>query len=83
MGVYAVTGSASGMGRAVVDKLTAAGHTVIGVDLSAAEVVADLSTVAGRSHAVRDVLSRAGRQARRCRARRRSGPARPVPTGFP
>ncbi|MGF7120288.1 SDR family oxidoreductase [Rhodococcus sp. BE178] len=60
MGVYAVTGSASGMGRAVVDKLTAAGHTVIGVDLSAAEVVADLSTVAGRSHAVREVLSRAG-----------------------
>ncbi len=60
MGVYAVTGSASGMGRAVVEKLTAAGHTVIGVDLQGAEVVADLSTAEGRRHAVREVLSQAG-----------------------
>ncbi len=60
MGVYAVTGSASGMGRAVVDKLTAAGHTVIGVDIQGADVVADLSTEAGRRQAIRDVLSRAG-----------------------
>ncbi|CAM3174204.1 SDR family oxidoreductase [Prescottella defluvii] len=57
MGVYAVTGSASGMGRAVVDKLTAAGHTVIGVDVQAADVVADLSTAEGRRGAIRDVLS--------------------------
>jgi len=60
MGVYAVTGSASGMGRAAVEKLTAAGHTVIGVDLQDAEVVADLSTADGRRRAVREVLSRAG-----------------------
>ena len=33
MGVYAVTGSASGMGCKVVDKLRDAGHTVIGVDV--------------------------------------------------
>ncbi|QBJ96064.1 SDR family oxidoreductase [Rhodococcus sp. ABRD24] len=59
MGVYAVTGSASGMGRAVVDRLTAAGHTVIGVDLAGAEVAADLSTHEGRRHAVQEVLSRA------------------------
>jgi len=59
MGVYAVTGSASGMGRAVVDKLTAAGHTVIGVDIQDADVVADLSTADGRRHAIREVLSRA------------------------
>lgn len=60
MGVYAVTGSASGMGRAVVDKLTTAGHTVVGVDLADADVVADLSTAEGRRHAVREVLSRTG-----------------------
>ncbi|MDH6677229.1 NAD(P)-dependent dehydrogenase (short-subunit alcohol dehydrogenase family) [Rhodococcus sp. LBL1] len=60
MGVYAVTGSASGMGRAVVEKLTAAGHTVIGVDLQGAEVVADLSTAEGRGRAVREVLAQAG-----------------------
>ncbi|MCL2535536.1 MAG: SDR family oxidoreductase [Nocardiaceae bacterium] len=60
MGVYAVTGSASGMGRAVVEKLTAAGHTVVGVDLQGAEVVADLSTAEGRRHAVQRVLELSG-----------------------
>jgi NAD(P)-dependent dehydrogenase (short-subunit alcohol dehydrogenase family) len=34
MGVYVVTGSASGMGRAVAERLRAAGHTGIGVDTS-------------------------------------------------
>ncbi len=38
MGVYAVTGSASGMGLQAAQKLRAAGHTVIGVDLREAEV---------------------------------------------
>lgn len=51
MGVYAVTGSASGMGRAVADKLREAGHRVIGVDIKAADVVADLSTPQGRAAA--------------------------------
>lgn len=60
MGVYAVTGSASGMGRAVVDRLTAAGHTVVRVDLADADVVADLSTADGRTRAVREVLSHTG-----------------------
>lgn len=59
MGVYAVTGSASGMGRAAAQKLRAAGHTVIGVDLSDAEVVADLSTPAGRTTAAGAVLAAA------------------------
>jgi NAD(P)-dependent dehydrogenase (short-subunit alcohol dehydrogenase family) len=48
MGTYAVTGSASGMGQAVAQKLRANGHTVIGVDIKEADVVADLSTPAGR-----------------------------------
>ncbi len=57
MGTYAVTGSASGMGRSVVDRLTAAGHRVITVDIKDADVVADLSTAAGRSDAAHAVLT--------------------------
>lgn len=60
MGTYAVTGSASGMGFATAERLRAAGHTVIGVDLKDADVVADLSTPEGRAAAARDVLSAAG-----------------------
>lgn len=48
MGGYAVTTSAMGMGCAAAVKLRAAGQTVIGVDLRGAEVIADLSTPAGR-----------------------------------
>jgi NAD(P)-dependent dehydrogenase (short-subunit alcohol dehydrogenase family) len=60
MGVYAVTGSASGMGRAVADRLRADGHTVIGVDIKDAEVVADLSTAQGRKQACEEVLEASG-----------------------
>ena len=34
MGTYAITCARSGMGRAVVERLVAAGHTVITVDLA-------------------------------------------------
>jgi NAD(P)-dependent dehydrogenase (short-subunit alcohol dehydrogenase family) len=57
VGTYAVTGSASGMGGAVVAKLRSAGHTVIGVDIKNAEIVADLSTPGGRRGAAADVLA--------------------------
>ncbi|MEB3048249.1 SDR family oxidoreductase [Mycolicibacter sp. MYC123] len=57
MGVYAVTGSASGMGKQAADKLRAAGHTVIGVDLREADVVANLSTPDGRAAAAEQVLA--------------------------
>lgn len=60
MGTYAVTGSASGMGGAAAEKLRAAGHTVIGVDLANAEVAADLSTSGGRRGAAEQVLEAAG-----------------------
>ncbi|BBY33088.1 NAD-dependent epimerase [Mycolicibacter minnesotensis] len=60
MGVYAVTGAASGMGRQASDKLRAAGHTVIGVDLHDAEVVADLSNPDGRAAAASQALARCG-----------------------
>jgi NAD(P)-dependent dehydrogenase (short-subunit alcohol dehydrogenase family) len=60
VGTYAVTGSASGMGAAVVERLVADGHRVIGVDIKAADVVADLSTPAGRRTAAGEVLAQAG-----------------------
>ncbi|PND59530.1 NAD-dependent epimerase [Mycobacterium sp. ENV421] len=60
MGTYVVTGSASGMGRAVAERLRANGHTVIGVDAQPADVVADLSTPAGRRAAADAVLAACG-----------------------
>lgn len=60
MSTYAVTGSASGMGKATAERLRHAGHHVIGVDLRDAEVIADLSTAEGRAHAASTVLEMAG-----------------------
>ncbi len=60
MGVYAVTGSASGMGQAVASKLGSAGHRVIGVDIKDADVVADLSTPLGRARAATAVTDACG-----------------------
>jgi NAD(P)-dependent dehydrogenase (short-subunit alcohol dehydrogenase family) len=57
MGTFAVTGSASGMGGAVAGKLRAGGHTVIGVDIKDADIVADLSTPSGRRGGSADVLA--------------------------
>jgi NAD(P)-dependent dehydrogenase (short-subunit alcohol dehydrogenase family) len=45
---YVVTGSASGIGAATSGRLRAAGARVVGVDVRDAEVIADLSTAAGR-----------------------------------
>jgi NAD(P)-dependent dehydrogenase (short-subunit alcohol dehydrogenase family) len=60
MGRYVVTGARSGMGRAIADRLTAAGNAVISVDLSDADVIADLSTPDGRSAAAAAVLEASG-----------------------
>ncbi|MDM3975565.1 SDR family oxidoreductase [Mycobacterium marseillense] len=60
MGTYAVTGSASGMGRETARRLRDGGHTVIGVDIKDADVVADLSTPQGRNEAAARVLAAAG-----------------------
>ncbi len=46
---YVVTGSASGIGKATAELLTSQGHRVIGVDIRDADVVADLTTEAGRT----------------------------------
>ena len=58
MPVTAISGSASGIGAAVSRLLREAGHRVIGIDRSDAEVIADLSTAEGREAAVAAVLER-------------------------
>lgn len=60
MGVYVVTGSASGMGRSTAEQLRWEGHQVIGVDLRNAEIIADLSTADGRQKAIEQIYERAG-----------------------
>jgi NAD(P)-dependent dehydrogenase (short-subunit alcohol dehydrogenase family) len=56
MPITAITGSASGIGAAVATAMRAAGHQVIGIDRSNAEVIADLSTPQGRDAAITQVL---------------------------
>jgi NAD(P)-dependent dehydrogenase (short-subunit alcohol dehydrogenase family) len=57
MGTYAITGSASGMGRETAHRLRSEGHTVIGVDVKDAGVTADLSAPHGRQKAADAVLA--------------------------
>lgn len=60
--VIAVSGSQSGLGLAIRERLAADGARVIGIDLpgKGAEVEADLSTAAGRTKAVAGVLRQCG-----------------------
>lgn len=55
-----VSGSASGIGKALVKLLEDQGDEVIGVDLRDATVEADLATERGRAEAVESVLEAAG-----------------------
>jgi NAD(P)-dependent dehydrogenase (short-subunit alcohol dehydrogenase family) len=59
MGAIAVTGSAGGIGGAIRRRTEAAGHRVVGVDVRDAEVLADLSSPAGREEAIRGVRAAA------------------------
>ena len=60
MGTIAITGSASGIGKATRERLEREGHKVIGVDLHDAEVIADLTTSEGRAGMVDDVTRASG-----------------------
>lgn len=58
MSKIVITGSASGIGRAVSGKLSAAGHEIIGMDLRDADIVADLSTAEGRQKAIDEAMEK-------------------------
>jgi NAD(P)-dependent dehydrogenase (short-subunit alcohol dehydrogenase family) len=51
-----ISGSASGIGLATKRKLESQGDRVIGIDVEAADITADLSTPEGRAHAVTAAL---------------------------
>jgi NAD(P)-dependent dehydrogenase (short-subunit alcohol dehydrogenase family) len=55
MRTHVITGAGSGIGRATAELLKQRGDRVIGVDLVGAEIVADLSTLAGVEQMVADV----------------------------
>lgn len=58
VGTYAITGSASGIGAATAVRLEQDGHTVIGVDVQEADIVADLSQPEGRKKAIDQILEK-------------------------
>jgi len=57
---YVVTGSASGIGRALTERLREEGHTVFGVDVNEADVQVDLSSADGRRALVEQVREASG-----------------------
>jgi NAD(P)-dependent dehydrogenase (short-subunit alcohol dehydrogenase family) len=59
MGIYAMTGSATGIGAAVKKKLEDRGDQVTGVDIKDSDIVADLSTQEGREKAVAGIQNAA------------------------
>lgn len=74
-----ITGSASGIGAAIRARLEKAGDKVIGIDIKDAEIIADLSKVAGRRAAMSGVKRRVGNQVDRFVACAGLGPdARPL-----
>jgi NAD(P)-dependent dehydrogenase (short-subunit alcohol dehydrogenase family) len=60
MGTIVITGSAGGIGTATRARLEKEGHTILGVDVRDAEVIADLSTPAGRDAMVAGVTKACG-----------------------
>jgi NAD(P)-dependent dehydrogenase (short-subunit alcohol dehydrogenase family) len=60
MGVMAISGAASGIGRAARQRLEREGHQVLGIDLRGVEVACDLSAPDGRRFAVWKVREHTG-----------------------
>jgi NAD(P)-dependent dehydrogenase (short-subunit alcohol dehydrogenase family) len=60
MGLFAVTGSAGGIGGAIRTRIEAEGGDVIGVDVQGQEVVADLASAEGRERAADEVARLSG-----------------------
>ena len=58
MSKIVITGCASGIGLEVTNKLSAAGHEIIGIDLRDADIIADLSTSEGRQKAIVETLEK-------------------------
>ncbi len=56
----AVTGAASGLGRALVTLIESRGDIAIGVDLDGSDINADLATATGRESAVDSILDTSG-----------------------
>ncbi|MCB1695485.1 MAG: SDR family oxidoreductase [Halioglobus sp.] len=59
MGIYAMTGGATGIGAAIKQRLREEGNQVIVVDIKDADIIADLSSRAGREAAVTAVRAAA------------------------
>src|SRR5690625_749028 len=57
---YVVTGAASGIGAATAEKLRAAGHEVIGVDLQGSDINVDLANDEGRQAMADAVAEKSG-----------------------
>jgi NAD(P)-dependent dehydrogenase (short-subunit alcohol dehydrogenase family) len=59
VGIYAMTGGATGIGAAVKNQLRNEGHNLTVVDIKDADIIADLSTVEGRQTAVDGICAAA------------------------
>jgi NAD(P)-dependent dehydrogenase (short-subunit alcohol dehydrogenase family) len=59
MGIYALTGGATGIGAAIKKRLIENNHIVISVDLKNADIDADLSTKSGRDLAIEKIRNAA------------------------
>ncbi len=55
MGIYALTGGATGIGAAIKQQLIEAGHQLISIDIRDADIIADLSSPEGRKTAIDSV----------------------------
>ena len=53
MGLYAMTGGATGIGEAIKHRLRQDGHKVVVVDIKEADIIADLASGEGRAAAIK------------------------------